>query len=59
MKKESKRPPGRPTLLGAIETQRFNVNIPPAVAKKLRELGKGSLSLGILEAARYVGVRLT
>lgn len=53
-KPKDKRPVGRPPLMKGAEQERFTVTLPPALAKKLRERGAGSLSLGIIEAARHV-----
>jgi hypothetical protein len=50
---KAKRPRGRPPLSGE-SGQRYQVHLPPSVADKLREYGDGSLSQGIVRAARLV-----
>jgi hypothetical protein len=45
-----KHPGGRPTLTGR-PGKRYQVTIPPDVAVKLRKVGNGSLSRGVLIAA--------
>lgn len=49
----AKRPRGRPSLTGETG-QRYQVTIPPTVADKLRQHGGGSLSAGIIKAAKRV-----
>lgn len=49
----AKRPRGRPSLSGETG-ERYQVTIPPTVADKLRRLGDGSLSQGIIKAAAKV-----
>jgi hypothetical protein len=51
--KAAKRPRGRPSLTGETG-QRYQVTIPPSVADKLRDHGDGSLSQGIIKAAKKV-----
>lgn len=48
-----KRKPGRPSLSGETG-QRYQVTIPPTVETKLREYGDGSLSQGIIRAAKRI-----
>lgn len=48
-----KRGRGRPPLCGETG-ERFQVTIPPTVAAKLRAYGNGSLSAGIIKAAKRV-----
>ena len=48
-----KRPRGRPPLAGEAG-QRYQVHLPPTVAEKLREHGDGSLSQGIVRAAKKI-----
>lgn len=50
-----KRPRGRPPLSGETG-QRYQVHLPPSVAEKLRKYGDGSLSQGIVRAAKRVRV---
>lgn len=45
------RPPLSPT--GEAGT-RYQVHLPPSIADKLREFGNGSLSAGIVKAAKKV-----
>lgn len=47
---KAKRGRGRPSFTGETG-QRYQVTIPPTVADKLRALGEGSLSQGIIRAA--------
>lgn len=49
----TKRPRGRPPLSGEAG-QRYQVHLPPAVAEKLRTYGDGSLSQGIVRAAKRI-----
>lgn len=49
----AKRPRGRPPIDGETG-QRYQVYLLPSVAEKLRTLGGGSLSQGIVLAARQV-----
>jgi len=49
---KTKRPPGRPALLGV--TERRTVHLPPDVVVKLIAHGDGSLSRGIVKAAKKV-----
>jgi hypothetical protein len=51
--KEAKRGRGRPSLSGETG-QRYQVTIPPTIADKLRTYGDGSLSQGIIRAAKKV-----
>ncbi len=44
---------GRPPLSGETG-QRYQVTIPPSIEAKLREYGDGSLSQGIIRAAKRV-----
>lgn len=53
MKAPAKRGRGRPSLFGETG-QRYQVHLPPTVADKLRVLGDGSLSQGIINAAKKV-----
>jgi hypothetical protein len=48
-----KRPRGRPSLSGETG-ERYQVTIPPTVADKLRRFGEGSLSGGIIKAAKKI-----
>lgn len=50
-----KRGRGRPSLSGETG-QRYQVHLPPTVADKLRKLGEGSLSQGIIKAAKKVRI---
>jgi hypothetical protein len=50
MTNEAKRGRGRPSLTGETG-ERFQVTIPPSIAAKLRALGDGSLSRGIIRSA--------
>lgn len=51
----AKRGRGRPPLSPSGESgQRYQVTIPPTVADKLRDVGQGSLSQGIVRAAAKV-----
>lgn len=52
---KAKRGRGRPSLSGETG-ERFQVTIPPTVATKLRDHGDGSLSQGIIRAAKRVRV---
>lgn len=55
MAKAAKRGRGRPPLSPTGEVgQRFQVHLPPALADKLRAFGGGSLSQGIIRAAKKV-----
>lgn len=49
----AKRPRGRPSFTGETG-QRYQVHLPPTVADKLRKHGDGSLSQGIIKAAKKV-----
>jgi hypothetical protein len=50
--KKQKRPGGRPPIASNGELgERFQVRIPPSIAERLRKLGGGSLSQGIVKAA--------
>lgn len=51
--KEAKRGRGRPPLSGETG-QRYQVTIPPSIEAKLRAYGSGSLSAGIIKAAKKV-----
>lgn len=51
MRLKAKRPRGRPSLTGETG-QRYQVTIPPSIADKLRQHGEGSLSQGIIRAAK-------
>ena len=53
MKEPVKRGRGRPSLTGETG-QRYQVTIPPSVADKLRRYGEGSLSGGIVKAAKKI-----
>jgi hypothetical protein len=53
MKAKAKRGRGRPSLSGETG-QRYQVTIPPTVADKLRAHGEGSLSQGIIRAAKRI-----
>ena len=44
---------GRPSLSGE-SGQRFQVHLPPSVEAKLRAYGGGSLSQGIIKAAKHI-----
>lgn len=48
-----KRGPGRPSFTGE-PGERFQVTIPPSIAAKLRAFGDGSLSQGIIRAAKRI-----
>ncbi len=48
-----KRPRGRPPLSGE-PGQRYQVHLPPSIAERLRKYGNGSLSQGIIKAARRI-----
>lgn len=50
MSAPAKRGRGRPSLTGETG-ERFQVTIPPTIAARLRALGDGSLSQGIIRAA--------
>ena len=50
---QAKKRMGRPPLSGETG-QRYQVTIPPTVADKLRKAGDGSLSQGIIRAAKKV-----
>lgn len=50
---KAKRGRGRPSLSGETG-ERFQVTIPPTVADKLRAYGGGSLSAGIIKAAKRI-----
>ncbi len=55
MKGKAKRGRGRPPLAASGEVgSRYQVHIPPSVADKLRAHGDGSLSQGIIRAAKKV-----
>jgi hypothetical protein len=47
---KAKRGRGRPSLTGETG-QRYQVTIPPTIADRLRKIGKGSLSAGIIRVA--------
>jgi len=47
----AKRGRGRPSLTGETG-QRYQVTIPPSIEAKLRAYGGGSLSAGIIKAAK-------
>ena len=49
----AKRPRGRPPIAGEAG-QRYQVHLPPSVAEKLRRYGEGSLSQGIVRAAKRI-----
>ena len=51
-----KRGRGRPPLSGETG-ERYQVTIPPSVVQKLRRLGKGSLSGGIIKAIKRIKVK--
>jgi hypothetical protein len=53
MKAKAKKGRGRPSLSGETG-QRYQVTIPPTVADKLRAHGEGSLSQGIIRAAKRI-----
>lgn len=48
---KSKRGRGRPSLTGETG-ERYQATIPPTIAEKLRAYGDGSLSAGIIKAAK-------
>lgn len=48
-----KRPRGRPPISGETG-ERFQVHLPPRVAEKLRAYGDGSISQGIVRAAKRI-----
>lgn len=50
---KAKRGRGRPSLSGETG-ERFQVTIPPTIADKLRTHGDGSLSQGIIRAAKRI-----
>ena len=49
---------GRPPLSGETG-QRYQVTIPPSIEAKLREYGDGSLSQGIIRAAKRIRASTT
>ena len=49
----AKRGRGRPSFSGETG-QRYQVTIPPSIEAKLREYGDGSLSQGIIRAAKRI-----
>lgn len=49
------RPVGRPPVTDA-PTVRHNVRLPVDIVVRLRELGAGSISRGIIQALRNIGV---
>lgn len=51
----AKRGRGRPPLSGETG-ERYQVTIPPTVADRLRAYGNGSLSAGIIKAAKRIKV---
>lgn len=52
---KAKRGRGRPPLSASGESgERYQVHLPPSVADKLRELGDGSLSQGIIKATKKI-----
>lgn len=52
---KAKRGRGRPPLSASGETgERYQVHLPPTIADKLRTLGDGSLSQGIIKAAKKI-----
>jgi hypothetical protein len=53
METKAKRGRGRPSLSGETG-ERFQVTIPPTVEAKLRTYGDGSLSQGIIRAAKRI-----
>jgi hypothetical protein len=53
VKTPPKRGRGRPSLSGETG-ERYQVTIPPTVADKLRRFGGGSLSGGIIKAAKRI-----
>jgi hypothetical protein len=53
MKAKAKRGRGRPSLSGETG-ERYQVTIPPTIADKLRKHGDGSLSQGIIRAAKRI-----
>lgn len=53
MKEPAKRGRGRPSLTGE-PGERYQVTIPPSIADKLRQYGDGSLSAGIIKAAKKI-----
>lgn len=54
----AKRGRGRPPLSATGEVgERYQVHLPPSVADKLRQYGDGSLSRGIIRAAKRVNKR--
>jgi len=54
----AKRGRGRPPLSGETG-ERYQVTIPPTVADKLRSYGGGSLSAGIIKAAKRIRSAVT
>lgn len=50
---KAKRGRGRPSLTGDTG-ERYQVTIPPTIADKLRAYGDGSLSQGIIKAAKKI-----
>lgn len=48
---KAKRGRGRPSLTGETG-ERYQVTIPPTIAEALRDYGNGSLSAGIIKAAK-------
>lgn len=50
---KAKRGRGRPSLSGETGV-RFQVTIPPSIEAKLRAYGGGSLSAGIIKAAKRI-----
>jgi len=51
----AKRGRGRPPLSGETG-ERYQVTIPPTIADRLRAYGNGSLSAGIIKAAKRIRV---
>lgn len=51
----AKRGRGRPSLSGETG-ERYQVTIPPTIADRLRAYGNGSLSAGIIKAAKRIRV---
>jgi hypothetical protein len=56
VKAPAKRGRGRPSLSGETG-ERYQVTIPPTIEEKIRRYGEGSLSGGIIKAAKLIKER--
>jgi hypothetical protein len=54
-KRMRSRPVGRPPLIEGEPGQRYQVHLPPSIAERLRAVGGGSLSRGIIRLAQRKG----